>query len=667
MLPLFFLHPAARPLLASIPARQLTAQNSPAQDSPARRSPAASGQSQKPSAKARRGLSARQVLAKFEALSGPEEERWERLFAEELFSDSELAGVLQQLHEAERRESAILCIESALRAGRIAPWLYDLLALQMKLAGRPAEDIGRVLQSRLDFGVSSVPDMLMNAAMLSRFEAWDASLALLRDAAQLKPNFAETWLLYRSVADKSGDREQKLLARLGILEWVWTSSWEKEHAEAVKVIDGMAKDLEGRQSSAEAATLRERLAAAQRRDLQITLRWVGNADLDLLVRDPAGEECSFRRPETSSFGRLVKQAGKLEATSGRPADTHVEQFTQMRSQPGRYTAVVRFVGGRVASGTAVLEVIQYAGTPRETRRTQTIRVGTEDSQVMIEIAAVAAVADGQAGTWHPVSATLNGQDVSQQFRETTVLKLAGDQYSVTVNGTPDRGTCRVDRSVTPWRMQLEGTVGPNQGKTLLAIFQLNSADRLRVCYDLDGREYPAEFSATETGRLLVEYRRELPPGTELSGVATEIPDSDILLLSLANGEQKRIRLNGIDAPELPQPWGTKSREQLEALIRGRTLRVVTQGEDRTGQIIGDAYLRSEAGGPEIFLNVELVERGLAWHFVRFAPDNQTLAEAEQRARATKKGLWSEPAPTAPWDWRRQQNEPPKKTPANSGR
>ena len=644
MLSLFLFRPAIWPGMASFVGPQQT--------------PTAPSKAQQPPGKAQRGLTARQVLAKFETLSGPEDERWDRLFSEVVFSDSELAGVLQQLHESGRRESAIVCIESALRAGRIAPWLYDLLALQMKLAGRPAEEIGRVLQSRLDFGVSSVPEMLVTAAMLSRFEAWDAALTLLRDAAQLKPNMAETWLLYRSVADKSGDREQKLLARLGILEWVWTSGWEKEHAEAVKVVDGMAKELEGQQASAAAATLRERLAAAQRKDLQIILRWVGNADLDLLVRDPAGEECSFRRPETSTFGRLVKQDGKLEAAGGRPADTHIEQFLQMRSQPGRYEAVIRFVGGRVASGTAVLEVIQYAGTPRESRRTQSIRVGTEDSVVAIE---TSEVAERQSGTWHPLTATLNGEDVSQQFRESTVLKLSGDQYSVTVNGIPDRGICRVDRSVSPSRMKIEGTVGPNQGKTLLAIFELTPADRLRVCYDLDGSEYPTEFSAAEdSGRLLVEYRRELPPGAELSGVATEVPDSDVLLLKLTDGEQKRIRLNGIDAPELQQGSGTKSREQLESLVRGRRLRVVTQGEDRTGQIIGDVYVRISEGGPETLLNLELVERGWAWHFVRFAPDNRVLAEAEQRARAGKKGLWSEPSPLAPWDWRRQQNEQPKK-------
>ena len=88
--------------------------------------------------------------------------------------------------------------------------------------------------------------------------------------------------------------------------------------------------------------------------------------------------------------------------------------------------------------------------------------------------------------------------------------------------------------------------------------------------------------------------------------------------------------------------------------------MVTQGEDRIGQIIGDVYFQIEANKPELQLNRELVERGWAWHFVRYAPDNKPLAEAEQRARAAGKGLWVEEKPIAPWDWRRQQAESPKK-------
>lgn len=367
MLPFFLRHS----LLTLLPQ---AAQKSPAANPAANPDP---GRPQNPPGKSDqktpRGLSARQILARFEVLPGTEAERWDKLFSESLFSDNELAGALQQLHEQGKRESAIVCIESALRAGRVAPWLYDLLALQMKLAGRPAEEIGRVLQSRLDFGVSELPEMLMTAAMLSRFEAWDASLTLLRDAAELNPNRPETWLLARSVADKSGDPSQRIWPRLGILQWVWVANWEREHEEAVKVLEGLAKELDAKQDSPKAAELRARIAAARRRDLQLVLRWVGNADLDLIITDPQGEECSFRRPETSSFGRLVKQDGSLEAATGRATETRVEQFIQTQANPGKYQARIRFVGGKVASGTALLEVLQHAGTTAESRKTHTIR------------------------------------------------------------------------------------------------------------------------------------------------------------------------------------------------------------------------------------------------------------------------------------------------------
>lgn len=268
------------------------------------------------------------------------------------------------------------------------------------------------------------------------------------------------------------------------------------------------------------------------------------------------------------------------------------------------------------------------------------------------------------GTWHPVTAVMGGMEMSQEVRDGIVLKLSGQQYTVTVNGTPDKGVCELDLTTKPSRMTIKGTVGPNQGKTMLAIFEFTAADRLRVCYDLTGREFPKEFkSEAGTIHYLVEYRRELPRGAELTGKVIELPDSDVLLIQTADGKEFRIRLNGVDAPELKQSFGEMAREQLRKTVGSNDVRVVTQGEDRTGQIIGDVYCRldgSKETDRETHLNVFVVEQGLAWHFVRYAPDNKTLAEAQKSAREQKAGLWAEPEPAAPWDWRRQQQEEEKK-------
>ena len=78
--------------------------------------------------------------------------------------------------------------------------------------------------------------------------------------------------------------------------------------------------------------------------------------------------------------------------------------------------------------------------------------------------------------------------------------------------------------------------------------------------------------------------------TELTGAVEGVPDGDVLLLRVAGGREYRVRLNGIDAPELQQPYGRKAQELLAGLLRDRPLRVVTLGEDRGGQVIGDVYV-----------------------------------------------------------------------------
>jgi len=57
-------------------------------------------------------------------------------------------------------------------------------------------------------------------------------------------------------------------------------------------------------------------------------------------------------------------------------------------------------------------------------------------------------------------------------------------------------------------------------------------------------------------------------------------------------------------------------------------------------------------------SLSLIEAGYDWHFKRYAAeqsitDRASYARAEEAARQAKKGLWSEPAPQPPWEWRAQ--------------
>lgn len=108
----------------------------------------------------------------------------------------------------------------------------------------------------------------------------------------------------------------------------------------------------------------------------------------------------------------------------------------------------------------------------------------------------------------------------------------------------------------------------------------------------------------------------------------------------------KVRLAEIDAPEKAQPWGTRSRQHLAQLCFGRTAQVRTQAVDRYGRSV--ARVRCEG----LDANAEQVRAGLAWVFDRYARDRSLFAE-QDAARASRRGLWADSTPVAPWDWRSQ--------------
>ena len=114
------------------------------------------------------------------------------------------------------------------------------------------------------------------------------------------------------------------------------------------------------------------------------------------------------------------------------------------------------------------------------------------------------------GTWTPIKAELAAQPMPDVVLKTITLKIGDGDYTVTVAGeaAPDQGTWTIDPAATPKRLTISSVKGPNAGKTLLAIYELDG-DTLRVCYDLSGMERPAEFKTAAGSQLyLVTYTRQ---------------------------------------------------------------------------------------------------------------------------------------------------------------
>lgn len=110
--------------------------------------------------------------------------------------------------------------------------------------------------------------------------------------------------------------------------------------------------------------------------------------------------------------------------------------------------------------------------------------------------------------------------------------------------------------------------------------------------------------------------------------------------------QVKIRLDGIDAPESSQAFGTAAKQALSGLVFGKDVIVQASGKDRYGRTLATIHLPNGWN-----VNATLVRNGYAWHYKQYSKDPQ-LAQCEVQARAERKGLWSDKAPAAPWDFRR---------------
>jgi micrococcal nuclease len=137
-----------------------------------------------------------------------------------------------------------------------------------------------------------------------------------------------------------------------------------------------------------------------------------------------------------------------------------------------------------------------------------------------------------------------------------------------------------------------------------------------------------------------------PVATAAEVRVVAVQDGDTVTLLMPDLTELRVRLHGIDAPESRQPFGARSKQSLSDLVYGRNVRLDARDVDRYGRTIGVLFIDGRNA------NVEQVRRGMAWWYRQYAPDDRELERAEAEAKRARRGLWSEPRPVAPWDWRR---------------
>lgn len=142
---------------------------------------------------------------------------------------------------------------------------------------------------------------------------------------------------------------------------------------------------------------------------------------------------------------------------------------------------------------------------------------------------------------------------------------------------------------------------------------------------------------------------------EIKGRVVSIADGDTLTVLDNSNEQHKVRLNGIDAPELGQSFGQKSKRNLSDLVTGKPVTVEWTKTDRYGRIVATVTTG------QVDVNLAQLKAGMAWYFRQYERDvpvekRRSYEEAEAAARAAKIGLWAEASPQPPWDYRHPQSQ-----------
>jgi endonuclease YncB( thermonuclease family) len=144
--------------------------------------------------------------------------------------------------------------------------------------------------------------------------------------------------------------------------------------------------------------------------------------------------------------------------------------------------------------------------------------------------------------------------------------------------------------------------------------------------------------------LIVSFAAQVATVPEVAGRVVGVADGDTLTVLDADKKQHRIRISGIDAPEIGQPFANRAKQTLSELAFNREVRVEVIGTDKYGREVGRVLVDGEDA------SLKMLKAGMAWHFDKF-DDSPEYASAQAEAREAKAGLWSATDPISPWQWR----------------
>jgi hypothetical protein len=308
---------------------------------------------------------------------------WDRYFAEHPKADpADVRRTAKDLMEGRKFDQVVALIEAALRHQLVQSWMYEGLGLALQAAGRPREDVERALMSAADLAQSPA-DLIYLAAYLERLEMDRRALSLYREVALLDSSWIEPCLHGLRVAKRLRDVDGIQWSAAGILSQAWPVNQAHIFQDAYRAAAATLQDLRAKKRTKEADRFEAAINEALARDCLVVVSWTGEADVDLMVREPAGTVCSLRDWRTTSGG-LVQNDVPLDGAAG--AQGHTAVYVCPQAFSGSYEAVIRRVWGQVVTGKVTVDLYRHYGTPQQRQEQQKITLERGEALVKFDLA-----------------------------------------------------------------------------------------------------------------------------------------------------------------------------------------------------------------------------------------------------------------------------------------
>jgi micrococcal nuclease len=140
------------------------------------------------------------------------------------------------------------------------------------------------------------------------------------------------------------------------------------------------------------------------------------------------------------------------------------------------------------------------------------------------------------------------------------------------------------------------------------------------------------------------------PETVITARVVGITDGDTIRALTNDNQSFRIRLRNIDAPEKGQAFGQAAKQNLSRYIFDHTVELHVFGTDRYGRYL--AFIMLDG----VDINLQQVKDGMAMIYEKYIVNSSVEIQtnylaAQECAQSLCLGLWSEPDPIPPWEFR----------------